>query len=51
LHYPVINACADIYGSGLDKEIGILGVRTFYEKQFLAQGKLITYVAFTLDAV
>ena len=50
LHHPILHACTDIYGSGLDKEMDILGVTTFYEKQFLAQGKPITYLAFRLDS-
>ena len=48
LHYPIIHACPDIYGSGLNKEIDILSVRTFYEAQYLTMGKAITYLAFSL---
>ena len=50
LNYPIVQACPDIYGTGLDSVIDILGFRTFYEKQFLAQGKPITYLAFKLTA-
>ena len=48
LHYPVLHACPDIYALGLNQEIEILSVRTFYEQQFLAMGKPITYLAFSL---
>ena len=44
--YPILHACPDIYGAGLHKQIDILNVQTFYEKQFLAQGKPITYMCF-----
>ncbi|MCL2738420.1 MAG: tRNA (guanosine(46)-N7)-methyltransferase TrmB [Bacteroidales bacterium] len=47
--YPVLHADPDIYGSGLVRQIDILGVQTFYEKQYLAQGKPITYLSFRLN--
>jgi tRNA (guanine-N7-)-methyltransferase len=50
LQLPIIHACPDIYGEGLDKKIDILGVQTFYEQQFRAMGKAITYLAFTCPA-
>ena len=37
----------DIYGSG--RADGLLSIQTFYEKNFLAQGIPITYMAFRLD--
>lgn len=46
---PVAYSNHDIYhSSGAPEEV--LEVQTFYEKQFLAQGKPITYLSFTLDA-
>jgi len=47
LGYPIHQADPDIYGSGLAQQVDLLEVQTFYEKQFLAQGKPITYLAFT----
>ena len=44
---PLIEACEDIYGSGRADEL--LSIQTFYEKNFLAQGIPITYLAFRLD--
>ena len=44
LNYPILQACSDIYGSRLNESIDILSVQTFYEKQYLAQGKPITYL-------
>ena len=48
-NYPVIHACPDIYGVGLNEQIDILSVQTFYEKHYLAQGKPITYLAFFIN--
>lgn len=48
LRYPILQSCPDIYAEQLDREIEILSVRTFYEQQFLAMGKPITYLSFTL---
>lgn len=45
-HYPVEYATANLYASGYDGEA--TQVQTFYEKQFLAEGKPITYIKFTL---
>ena len=42
----LIEACDDIYGSGRADDL--LSIKTHYEKQFLAQGTAITYVAFKL---
>ena len=44
----LIEACEDIYGSGRADEL--LSIQTFYEKNFLAQGIPITYLAFKLDS-
>ena len=46
LNYRVIYSCPDIYGTGFDQVDPILGVRTFYEKQFLGMGRAICYLAF-----
>lgn len=43
----VIENNEDIYGSGRADEL--LSIQTFYEKNFLAQGIPITYMAFRLD--
>ena len=45
----IIEQNADIYGTGRVTEDDILNVKTFYEQQFLAQGKPITYMAFRLN--
>lgn len=37
----------DLYGCGLEDKI--LGIRTFYEKQWLARGKQIKYIRFSLN--
>lgn len=37
----------DLYGCGLDDKI--LGIKTFYEKQWLSRGKQIKYIRFTID--
>jgi tRNA (guanine-N7-)-methyltransferase len=44
--YPVEFATADLYASGYDGEAML--VQTFYEKQFLAEGKPITYLKFRI---
>lgn len=44
---PLIEACEDIYGTGRADDL--LSIQTFYEKNFLAQGIPITYLAFRLD--
>lgn len=43
----IIESNSDIYGTGRADEL--LSIKTFYEKQFLAQGIPITYLAFNLD--
>ena len=37
----------DLYGGGLDDKI--LGIKTFYEQQWLARGKKIKYIRFSID--
>lgn len=37
---------ADLYGCGMEDKI--LGIKTFYEKQWLSRGKKIKYIRFTL---
>lgn len=37
----------DLYGCGLEDKI--LGIKTFYEKQWLSRGKKIKYIRFSLD--
>ena len=44
----IIEANADIYGSGRVTEEDILNVKTYYEQKFLAEGLPITYMAFRL---
>ena len=44
----LIEACEDIYGTGRADDL--LSIQTFYEKNFLAQGIPITYLAFQLDS-
>ena len=39
---------ADLYGCGLDDKI--LGIKTFYEKQWLSRGKQIKYLRFSLGS-
>lgn len=38
----------DLYGCGLDDKI--LGIKTFYEKQWLSRGKTIKYIRFSIPA-
>lgn len=44
----IIEANADIYGSGRVTEDDILNVKTYYEQKFLSEGLPITYMAFRL---
>ena len=48
LQYPIYEAHTDIYGTGIDRQIDILSVKTFYESQYLKQGKPITYLCFEM---
>ncbi len=45
----ILEANADIYGSGRVTEDDILNVKTYYEQKFLAEGLSITYMAFRLS--
>lgn len=45
-HLPVNINTSDLYGSGLDDKI--LGIKTFYERQWLSRGKTIKYIQFSL---
>lgn len=44
-HFPVTNCLVDIYASELTSEI--LGIKTYYEKQWLDRGITIKYLSFT----
>ena len=46
-HLPETINTDDLYGCGLEDEI--LGIKTFYEKQWLARGKKIKYIRFSLE--
>jgi len=48
LNYPVISACRDIYSAGLNLDIDVLSVQTFYERQYIAMGRAIAYLVFIL---
>jgi len=39
----------DLYAAGMDDKI--LGIKTFYEQQWLSRGKQIKYIRFSLDEV
>ncbi len=45
-NYPMEIATADLYAGGYDGEATL--TQTFYEKQFLAEGKPITYLRFRI---
>lgn len=47
--YALLAADDDIYGSGRAYDEELAGVQTFYESMFLAEGKPITYVKYTLN--
>lgn len=46
---PVEEHTADLYG-GREGQDGILGIKTFYERQWLSRGKQIKYIRFSLPA-
>lgn len=46
-HLPEFINTTDLYGCGLEDKI--LGIKTFYEKQWLSRGKQIKYIRFALD--
>jgi tRNA (guanine-N7-)-methyltransferase len=45
-HLPVEFITEDLYGSGLDDDI--LGIKTYYEQQWLDRGLTIKYIKFRL---
>ena len=45
-HLPVNVNTDDLYGVGVDDKI--LGIKTFYERQWLSRGKTIKYIQFSL---
>ena len=45
----ILKQTNDLYQSGFDDKI--LGIKTFYEKQFLDEGLLITYISFQLPSL
>jgi len=47
--YELIEANADIYGSGRADDDELLQVKTFYESQFLAKGMKITYLKYRIS--
>lgn len=44
-HHIILNT-DDLYNSGIEEDV--MGIQTFYEKMFLAEGKKITYTKFKL---
>ncbi len=46
-HYPIITDTDDLYHSGIDDDI--LGIKTFYEQQWLDRGKSIKYLSFRCE--
>lgn len=46
-HLQEIVNTADLYGSGMDDRI--LGIKTFYEQQWLSRGKQIKYIRFSIN--
>ena len=45
---PVVRNSDNIYGEGWEDET--VSIQTYYEKQFLSEGKLINYICFRLPA-
>lgn len=46
-HLPVSVRTEDLYGCGYEDKM--LGIKTFYEKQWLSRGKKIKYIRFSLN--
>ena len=46
-HLPATIQTEDLYGCGYENKI--LGIKTFYEKQWLSRGKKIKYICFSLN--
>lgn len=47
-HLPQFVNTEDLYGCGMEDKI--LGIKTFYEKQWLSRGKKIKYIRFSADS-
>jgi len=47
-HLPVVRHSGDVYSEDWDDET--INIQTYYEKQFLSEGKLINYICFRLPA-
>ena len=46
-NFPILIDTDDLYNSGIDDDI--LGIKTFYEQQWLERGKSIKYIKFVLE--
>lgn len=46
-HFPILVDTDDLYNSGIDDDI--LGIKTFYEQQWLERGKSIKYIKFVCE--
>jgi len=46
-NFPVLLQCEDLYNSGIDDDI--LGIKTFYEQQWLERGLSIKYIKFICE--
>ncbi|MBQ5749998.1 MAG: tRNA (guanosine(46)-N7)-methyltransferase TrmB [Bacteroidaceae bacterium] len=46
-NFPILIDTDDLYNSGIDDDI--LGIKTFYEQQWLERGKSIKYIKFLLE--
>ena len=44
----LLESTENLYGRGYAQENIIIAVKTFYESQFLQQGKAITYLRFSI---
>ncbi|EDM43673.1 tRNA (guanine-N(7))-methyltransferase [unidentified eubacterium SCB49] len=50
LRLPIHFAHHDVYGIGDEAPDEVVGIQTFYEKQYLEINKRITYIRFSLDS-
>ena len=46
-NFPVLADTDDLYNSGIEDDI--LGIKTFYEQQWLERGKSIKYIKFVCE--
>jgi tRNA (guanine-N7-)-methyltransferase len=46
-HHHILYATDDLYHAGIEDDV--MGIQTFYEQYFLAQGKKINYIKFQLN--